>query len=103
MPIGAVSSEGSSGESINHFAAIRVRTYGGGSLLMSVHSLDDVIKKVLVPFPMAKQNRIIPTRLVNFKSQRASFQFKTSGPNEFFRIHRIVIFTKVSDTSYPGS
>ena len=92
MPLGAVSSEGSSGESISHFAAIRIRTYGAGQL-----------SKKLVPFTMAKQARIIPTRLVNFKSQRASFQLKTSGPNEYFRIHRIVIFSKVSDTSYPGS
>ena len=103
MPLGAVATEGSSGESISHFAAIRIRTYGAGQLLMSVHSLDDVISKKLVPFKMAKQARIIPTRLVNFKSQRASFQLKTSGPNEWFRIHRIVIFSKVTDTSYPGS
>lgn len=103
MPVGAALSETSSGESISHFAAIRVRVNGVGSLKMKVYSLDDVKTKTLVPFTMALRTRIIPTRLVNFTEQRASFELKTTEKNEIFRINRIIIFQKPIFTSYPGS
>jgi len=102
MPIGAVLSESSSGENITHYAAIRVRSYGSGNLKMLVASNDDVVVKGLVPFKLLRVNRVIPTRLVNFVSQRASFEFKTTEADEYFRIHRIVIFTKEIYTSFPG-
>lgn len=103
MPKGAALSEQSSGENISHFAAIKIRLNGTGLLKMSVFSLDDVKSKTLVPFTMQQQNRIIPTRLVNFTEQRASFELKTTEIDEKFRINRIVIFTKETATSYPGS
>ncbi len=103
MPIGAVLCEGSSGENISLFAAIRIRLNGTGNLLMTVYSLDDVRSKTLVPFTMATTTRIIPTRLVNFMEQRASFELKTTEIDDRFRINRIVIFTKEVFTSYPGS
>ena len=103
MPRGAAISEGSSGEQISHFAAIRIRVVGAGSLRMSVYSLDDVKSKTLVPFTMSATARIIPTRLVNFTEQRASFELKTTTIDEHFRINRIVIFQKEIFTSYPGS
>jgi len=103
MPKGAALSEGSSGESISHYAAIRMRVTGVGSLKMKVYSLDDVRSKTLVPFALATAARIIPTRLVNFTEQRASFEMKTTEIDERFRINRIVIFTREVFTSYPGS
>jgi hypothetical protein len=103
MPKGAALSEVSSGENISHFAAIRIRVNGTGNLKMTVFSLDDVRSKTLVPLVMQQQNRIIPTRLVNFTEQRAAFELKTTEIDEKFRINRIVIFTKEIYTSYPGS
>jgi len=103
MPKGSALSELSSGESISHFAAIRVRVNGSGNLKMEVFSLDNVRSKTLVPLTMAVQTRIIPTRLVNFMEQRASFELKTTEIDEKFRINRIVIFSKATFTSYPGS
>ena len=103
MPLGSAASEGSSGENISHFAAIRVRITGAGQLHMSVFSLDGVKYKKLVPFVLQSRARIIPTRIVNFKEQRACFELKTIGTNEYFRINRIVIFSKECDSSYPGS
>ena len=102
-PRGAALSEGSSGENISHFAAIRIRVTGTGFLRMRVLSLDDVKTKTLVPFTLATTSRIIPTRLVNFMEQRASFELKTTEIDERFRINRIIIFTKEVFTSYPGS
>ncbi len=102
-PVGAILSEGSSGESISHFAAIRVRVVGTGNLQMTVYSLDDVKSKTLVALTMSATNRIIPTRLVNFMEQRASFELKTTAIDEKFRINRIVIFSKEVYSSYPGS
>jgi hypothetical protein len=103
MPKGAVISEGSSGENISHFAAIRIRVTGVGALRMTVYSLDDVRSKQLVEFNMQTATRIIPTRLVNFMEQRASFELTTTGLDERFRINRIVVFTKEVFSSYPGS
>jgi len=103
MPVGSALSELSSGESISHFAAIRIRVTGLGALRMKVYSLDDVKSKTLVSLIMQSQNRIIPTRLVNFMEQRASFELRTTEIDERFRINRIVIFTKEVFTSYPGS
>lgn len=103
MPKGAAISEGSSGENISHFAAIRIRVNGTGNLNMKVSSLDGIRTKTLVPFVMQTLTRIIPTRIVNFMEQRASFQLQTTEMNEYFRINRIVIFMKEKFTSYPGS
>lgn len=103
MPKGAALSEQSSGESISHFAAIRIRVTGVGNLKLQIFSLDDVKSKVLVPLAMSPGARIIPTRLVNFMEQRAAFELKTTESNERFRINRIVIFTKEVFSSYPGS
>ena len=103
MGKGAALSEISLGENISHFAAIRIRVNGVGNLLMKIFSLDDIRSKTLVPFAMQPQNRIIPTRLVNFTEQRASFEIKTTQLDEHFRINRIVIYTKEVFTSYPGS
>jgi len=103
MPKGAALSEKSSGENISHFAAIRIRITGVGSLKMKILSLDDVKAKTLVPLAMSRDSRIIPTRLVNFVEQRASFELKTSDIGERFRINRVVIFMKEIYTSYPGS
>jgi hypothetical protein len=102
MPLGAAISEGSSGEQVNHFAAIRVRVNGTGNLQLAVYSLDDVRSKTLVPFVMQTKARIIPTRIVNFIEQRASFEIKTTEIDEHFRINRIVIFAKETFSSLPG-
>lgn len=103
MPKGAASSEGSSGENISHFASIRIRLNGTGNLQMKIYALDDMREKVLNPFVMAEKARIIPTRLVNFSEQRASFELKTTNMDDYFRINRIVVFMKEMYTSYPGS
>lgn len=102
MAKGSAASEGSLGENISHFAAIRVRVNGVGLLRMKVFSLDDERVKTLVPFPMAVTSRVIPTRIVNFVEQRASFELRTTGIDEKFRINRIVIFAKEVFTSHPG-
>jgi hypothetical protein len=103
MPKGAAVTEGSSGESISHFAAVRVRVTGVGNLRMRIYSLDDVKSKIMVPFVMNTVNRIIPTRIINFMEQRASIELKTTEMDERFRINRIIVFTKEIYSSYPGS
>lgn len=103
MPKGAALSEMSGGENITHFAAIRVRVTGTGNLRMAAYSYDDVRSKTLVPFVMASATRIVPTRIVNFLEQRASFEMKTTEIDEDIRVNRIVIFMKETFSSYPGN
>lgn len=102
MPRGTARNHGSSGEGISHFNSIRMRIIGTGSLLMTLFSMQDVRSEVLVPFTMGLTTNIQPTRLANFIEQRASLQIKTTAINEYFRINRIIIFSKEFATSYPG-
>jgi hypothetical protein len=103
MPKGAALSEQSSGESTSHFGSIRIRVDGTGFLRLSAFSLDDLNSKLMVPLLMAPKNRYSPTRIVNFVEQRATFELKTTGIGEKFRINRIIIFSKELYKSYPGS
>ena len=103
MPLGSAASDGSSGENISHFAAIRIRLLGAGRLHMFAIALDDTKFKTLVPFAMKMKDRILPTRIINFKEQRACFVMKTTGTNEYFRINRVIIFARESDSSHYGA
>ena len=103
MGKGAALSEGSFGDNVSHFAAIRIRSNGVGALRMTVYSLDDVRSKNLVALTMGLNSRIIPTRIVNFMEQRASFEIRTTEIDEVFRINRITVYQKEVFTSYPGS
>lgn len=103
MGKGAALSEGSLGDNIQHHAAIRIRVNGGGNLQLAVYSLDDVRSKTMVPMVMSNLARIIPTRIVNFVEQRASYELKTTEIDEFMKINRITVYMKEIFTSYPGN
>jgi hypothetical protein len=100
---GAISSEGSSGENIQHFSTIRIRASGVGNLLMAVNALDFTREKALAPLFLHRSNRIQPNRIVNFVEQRASFSFRTLEIDEYIRINRIVVYMKEIYTSHPGA
>ena len=103
MGRGAISSEGSSGESISHYSHLRIRFTGIANLRLAVHSMDYVKSKELVPIPARIFNRVQPVRLVNFVEQRASFEFAHLIMDEYVKINRIVIYTKAIYTSHPGA
>jgi len=92
----------SSGENINHVNAVRIRLVGVGNLKLKLQSLQNVIEQDLLDLPMSSVINIQPTRLANFKQQRMALQGRTTEINEYFKINRIVIFAKPSETSYPG-
>lgn len=102
MPQGSAVSQGSSGEVITHFNGVRMRVVGSGSLLMSLHSLDDVNSQTLVPFTLAATTNREPFRLANFMEQRASLEFKTTQINEWFRITRVILYTKPTFVDFPA-
>lgn len=94
--------EGSVAGNISHFTAIRMRIVGSGTLNMTLYSLSDERSEVLVPFTLSATTRIMPTRLANFMEQMASLELETTELNGYFRINRIVIFTREIFSSYPG-
>jgi len=87
---------------ISHINAVRMRVIGTGNLNMTLYSLSDEISQPLVPFTMSLTTRIMPTRLSNFMEQMASLECETTEINEYFKINRIIIFTKEVFSSYPG-
>jgi len=100
---GAISSEGSSGENIQHFSTLRIRMVGTGDLLAVVHSMDYVKQKELLALHIFDKTRVQPNRIVNFVEQRASFEFAHVTMDEFVKINRIVIYMKEIYTSHPGA
>jgi hypothetical protein len=99
---GTARTSGSQGENITHFNAIRMRIQGSGNLKMSMISQDEIITKSMVDLPLKEANNIQPTRLTNFMQQRAIFELHTEKRLDFFRINRIILFTKETFSSYPG-
>jgi len=95
-------SRGSAVGAINHYNAVRMRVTGAGSLQMKLLSLDDIDTQTLVPFTMAATTQREPTRLANFKSQRARLEIKTTLIDETFRISKIIIFSKPVESEFPG-
>lgn len=92
---------GGGSEYINHITSVRMRLNGTGSLQMSLSGLDDIRSYTMLPLTMSLTPGLEPTRLANFRSQRTRFNITTTVINDYFRISRIVIFTKPSATSYP--
>lgn len=101
MP-GSSARQGSAGENISHFTAVRMRITGFGDLKMKMLSLDDVKTVNLTSITIPSASNIQPTRIMNFMQQRAAFRMETTEINEFFRVNRIILFTKPVFTSYPG-
>lgn len=91
----------SGAESEYHIVAVRLRVTGAGNLKLSLSSLNDVQTQNLIDMPMSAVNRIEPTRLANFQSQRTRLTFKTTEINETFKINRILIFAKAVSVEYP--
>lgn len=93
----------STGENINHYNAVRMSLRGEGLLLMTAFGLDDVTSFELMPFTMQTSTNIEPTRNMNFVEQRMALEIKTTEINEYFKINRIIIFSRELYTSYPDS
>lgn len=102
MALGAIQTQGSSGENIVHIGAIRFRVVGSGDLDLSLHSLDDVRSATLPSLAMQATTNREPVRLCNFLEQRTSLTISTDQMNEHFLINRIVVFAKPVYTGYPG-
>lgn len=95
-------SKSSQGENINHFNAIRIRITGAGNLKLKFLSYDEVITEDLVDLVLEATTNKEPTRLGNFKQQRAQLELKTTLKDETFKVNRILIFVKPIFTSFPG-
>lgn len=102
MPLGAATSQRSSGENICHLSAVRLRVNGIGNLDLSVSSLQDVKSKMCPnPISMAMVTDIEPHRSFNFMSQRMALKISTDAMGEYFRINRIVIFAREVFVAHP--
>jgi len=90
------------GEGILHYGAVRMRVVGSGSLQMKFQSLDETTEYSILALTMTATTDREPTRLANFKSQRASLELKTTEINEIFKIQKIIVFARAMFSSYPG-
>lgn len=87
-------------EDILHFVSAKFRVTGSGNLRATLYSLDDSRSVELKALPI-QNNGIEPTRLTNFRSQRARLKVYTTKINEHVEINRIVVYAKASAKNYP--
>lgn len=102
MPKGTARSAGSTGERISHFNAVRMRIVGTGFLKMTFFSLENETYQQLADLSLSESTRISPIRLANFIEQRAALQLETHSINDYFRINRIIIYSKDFASEYPA-
>ena len=102
MPKGTARSAGSSGEAISHYNMLRLRVNGRGNLKLALLSLQDVNRQQLEDIQMADRTNIQPRVLANFKEQRVKLELKTVSINDYFRINRIILFSRFFASEYPG-
>lgn len=102
MPRGAARTQGSSGEYINHFNMVRMRVNGEGTLKLKLHSLQSVRSEQLADIQMSETTDIQPRVLANFSTQRAALEGKTVSINDYFKINRIIIYSRPLFSEYPG-
>ena len=94
MPLGAARSQGSSGDFISHFTAVRMRVNGSGTLRTTLFSNDNIISYPLANVTMAATSRFSVRLLANVVEQRALVQVQTTDIDDDFEIHRIIVFAK---------
>ena len=89
-------------EEVIHYAAVTFRVNGTGNLRPTFYGFDNILSEILVPLVMNSTPGQEPTRLSNFKGQRARLKVETTAINEVFRINRIIIYAKPIYTQFPG-
>jgi hypothetical protein len=82
------------GENIIHFGALRLVLIGEGNLQLNTYGLNDVLISSLRDVVLSPSTDVEPTRLMNIKKQRMSFEFKVTEINEWFIINKLIIYTK---------
>jgi hypothetical protein len=94
----------SSGENIIHFGALRLSVVGAGELQITAFGLSGnaVTSNPVRDVTLVSSTDTEPTRLLNVKKQRISFEFKVEEINEWFQFNRIIIFTKLIYTQGPN-
>lgn len=102
MPKGTTRPHGSSGETISHFNMVRLRVNGRGALKLKLLSMQDVQQQQLPDMQMADVNHKQPRVLANFKQQRAKLEIGTVSINDYFKINRIIIFSRFFASEFPG-
>lgn len=99
---GAARSVQSSGDNINHFNAVRLRVNGNGMLKMRIFSLDDAKSRVIADIKMSPNPGKLITKLTNLMTERASLEIKTTSINDYFKINRIILFSREVFSSHPN-
>jgi len=102
MPKGTARTHLSSGEVINHFNGIKIRVVGNGNLKFKFFSLDNLREYQLPDLTLSRTTNVQPVRLANFTEQRAALELKTTNINEYFRVNRILIFSRYFASEYPA-
>src|SRR3972149_2503036 len=97
----------SKGENINHFAGVRLRMLGTGSVKLKFLTLPNnlgIKKEVnLVDLDLNTLNQQRePLKKTNITTQRAQLEIKTLEINEIIKINRLVIFARPVAVNFPG-
>jgi hypothetical protein len=89
-------------EGEHHVVGVRLRVTGSGNLHLKFSDLNDTRSYAMVDLPLSATNRIEPTRLANFQSQRIRLEGSMTELNDWFHIRRVIIYDKMVAVEYPG-
>lgn len=92
----------SSGDALNHYAALRLRINGSGNLDVTLYGIDDA-PLAIPPFVLISTSPSLEfTRLVNFINERLSIKLSMDTAGEWFKLFRAVVFGKQYGVSRPS-
>ena len=93
--------QGSRGEGLVHFGAVRMRVTGSGNLKSTIYSQDEVRAVTVAPIAMEETTDKQPTRPTSLIAERAMYKIYTDMKDEVFFIQRIIIYSKPIYSGYP--
>ena len=89
-------------EYIVHFDGVTLRVNGTGNLHMTLINLDETRTKELAPLIMQDAPGVEPFTLTNFNSQRARLRLSTTEMDEYMKIDKVILWTKIIYKSLPN-
>lgn len=86
---------------IQHLGLVRLRVQGSGTLKLRAFGYSQNTSEELPSITLVATTDRLPTVLGNFKREKIQIQFMTTEKDEYFRLNRLIPFTKPTAASYP--
>lgn len=87
---------------INHFAGIKARAVGSGTLSVTLYGHNDVATQAVPGLPLNASQGYELFRLINFNDEFCSVRLRCTTINHYFQLNRLEVFAKPLWFTRPG-